>query len=40
MPPYCRVGRVDIGIGTKVPLRFVTYLSKITKINEISVLTQ
>jgi hypothetical protein len=29
----------DIGTGTKVPLRFVTYLSKVTKINEKSVLT-
>jgi hypothetical protein len=27
------VGLVDIGIGTKVPLRFVTFLSKVTKIN-------
>jgi hypothetical protein len=34
------VGWVDIGIGTKVPLRFVTYLSKVTKINKQSVLTQ
>jgi hypothetical protein len=34
------VGWVDIGIRTKVPLRFVTYLSKVTKINEKSVLTQ
>jgi hypothetical protein len=24
------LGWVDIGIGTKVPLRFVTYLSKVT----------
>jgi hypothetical protein len=31
---YCTLGWVDIGIGTKVPLRFVTYLSKVTKINE------
>jgi hypothetical protein len=31
---YCTIGWVDIGIGTKVPLRFVTYLSKVTKINE------
>jgi hypothetical protein len=31
---YCIVGWVDIGIGTKVPLRFVTYLSKVKKINE------
>jgi hypothetical protein len=22
---YCKLGWVDIGIGTKVPLRFVTY---------------
>jgi hypothetical protein len=36
----CRVGWVDIGTGTKVPLRFVTYLSKVTKINEKSGLTQ
>jgi hypothetical protein len=28
------VGWVDIGTGTKVPLRFVTCLSKVTKINE------
>jgi hypothetical protein len=34
------VGWVDIGTRTKVPLEFVTYLSKITKINEKSVLTQ
>jgi hypothetical protein len=27
-------GWVDIGTRTKVPLKFVTYLSKITKINE------
>jgi hypothetical protein len=33
-------GWVDIGTRTKVPLKFVTYLSKITKINEKSVLTQ
>jgi hypothetical protein len=37
---HCTVGWVDIGTGTKVPLRFVTYLSKVTKINEKSVLTQ
>jgi hypothetical protein len=24
---YCPLGWVDIGTGTKVPLRFVTYLS-------------
>jgi hypothetical protein len=36
----CTVGWVDIGTRTKVPLKFVTYLSKITKINEKSVLTQ
>jgi hypothetical protein len=36
----CGVGWVDIGTGTKVPLRFVTYLSNVTKINEKSVLTQ
>jgi hypothetical protein len=34
------VGWVDIGIGTKVPLRFIAYLSKVTKINVKSVLTQ
>jgi hypothetical protein len=34
------IGWVDIGIGTKVPLRFVTYLSKVTKINENHDLTQ
>jgi hypothetical protein len=37
---HSRIGWVDIGTGTKVPLRFVTYLSKISKINEKSVLTQ
>jgi hypothetical protein len=36
----CEIGWVDIGTRTKVPLKFVTYLSKITKINEKSVLTQ
>jgi hypothetical protein len=35
----CTVGWVDIGTMTKVPLRFVTYLSKVTKIIEKSVLT-
>jgi hypothetical protein len=40
LPPLCTVGWVDIGTRTKVPLKFVTYLSKITKINEKSVLTQ
>jgi hypothetical protein len=35
-----RVGWVDIGTGTKVPLRFVSYLSNVTKINQKSVLTQ
>jgi hypothetical protein len=34
----CLVGWVDIGTRTKVPLRFVTYLSKVTKIDEKSVL--
>jgi hypothetical protein len=34
------VGWVDIGTRTKVPLKLVTYLSKRTKINEKSVLTQ
>jgi hypothetical protein len=37
---YCGLGWVDIGIGTKVPSGSVTYLSKVTKINEKSVLTQ
>jgi hypothetical protein len=32
------LGWVDIGTRTKVPLRFVTYLSKVTKIDEKSVL--
>jgi hypothetical protein len=36
---YCTIGWVDIGIGTKVPLGFVTYLSKVKKMNEKSVLT-
>jgi hypothetical protein len=31
------LGWVDIGTGTKVPLKFVTYISKVTKK---SVLTQ
>jgi hypothetical protein len=30
----CRVGWVDIGTRTKVPQRFVTYLSKVSKIGE------
>jgi hypothetical protein len=34
------VGWVEIGTRTTVPLKFVTYLSKITKKNEKSVLTQ
>jgi hypothetical protein len=34
------IGWVDIGTRTKVPLKFVTYLSKNTKIREKSVLTQ
>jgi hypothetical protein len=34
------VGWVDIKTRIKVPLRFVTYLSKVTKINRKSVLTQ
>jgi hypothetical protein len=34
------IGWIDIGTGTRVPLRFVTYLSKVMKINENSVLTQ
>jgi hypothetical protein len=37
---HCTLGWVDIGTGTKVLLRFVTHLSKVTKINEKSVLTQ
>jgi hypothetical protein len=37
---YCTVEWVDIGTRTKVPQGFVTYLSKTTKINEKSVLTQ
>jgi hypothetical protein len=37
---YCTLGWVDIGTRTKVPLKFVTYLSKETKINEKNVLTQ
>jgi hypothetical protein len=32
--PYCAVGWVGIGTGTKVPLRFITYFSKVTKINK------
>jgi hypothetical protein len=39
IPRACAVGWVDIGTRTKVPLKFITYLSKITKINEKSVLT-
>jgi hypothetical protein len=39
-PTPCTVGWVDIGTGTKVPMRFVTYLSIVTKINEKSFLTQ
>jgi hypothetical protein len=35
----CTVGRVDIGTRTKVPLEFLDTFSKITKINEKSVLT-
>jgi hypothetical protein len=34
------LGWVDIGTRTIVPLKFVAYLSKITKIKEKSVLTQ
>jgi hypothetical protein len=34
------LGWVDIGTRAEVPLKLVTYLSKITKINEKSVLTQ
>jgi hypothetical protein len=36
----CTIGWVDIGTRTKVPLGFAIYISKITKINEKSVLTQ
>jgi hypothetical protein len=36
----CALGWVDIGTRTKVPLRFVTFLSKVTKINEKRGLTQ
>jgi hypothetical protein len=32
--PYCTIGWVDIGTRTKVLLRFVTYLTKATKINK------
>jgi hypothetical protein len=32
---YCTVGWADIGTRTKVPLRFVTYLSKVLKIDEV-----
>jgi hypothetical protein len=38
--PPRTVGWVDIGTRTKLALRFVTYLSKVTKINGKSVLTQ
>jgi hypothetical protein len=34
------VGWVDIGTSSKAPLRFVTCLSKVAKINEKRVLTQ
>jgi hypothetical protein len=37
---YCILGWVDIGSRTEVPLRIVTYFSKVTKIDEKSVLTQ
>jgi hypothetical protein len=37
---YCTIGWVDIGTRTKVPLRFVTFLSKVMKINKKSVLSQ
>jgi hypothetical protein len=40
MEEHYLVGWVDIGTRTKVPLRFVTYLSKIQKLNGKSVLTQ
>jgi hypothetical protein len=29
---------IDIGTGTKVPLRFVTYLSNVTKIKRCTIL--
>jgi hypothetical protein len=37
---YSTIGWVDIRTRTKVPLRFVIYLSKVTKINEKRVFTQ
>jgi hypothetical protein len=37
---FCIIGWVDIGTRTKLPRRFVTYLSKVTKINNKSVLIQ
>jgi hypothetical protein len=40
MNKVCALGWVDIGSGTKVPLRFVTHLSKVTKIKGKIVLTQ
>jgi hypothetical protein len=39
-PPASTLGWVDIGTGTKVHLRFVTHLSKVTKINGKTVLIQ
>jgi hypothetical protein len=38
--PGSILGWVDIGTRTKVPLKFVTYPSKTTKIIKKSVLTQ
>jgi hypothetical protein len=35
MHPTCTVGWVDIGTRTKVPLRFVTYLSKVKKTKKV-----
>jgi hypothetical protein len=40
LPVYSTVGWVDIGIKTKVPLRFVKYLSKVSEIDEKNALTQ
>jgi hypothetical protein len=37
---YCILGWVDIGTRTKVPLRVVTYLSKVSETDEKNVLKQ
>jgi hypothetical protein len=37
---HCSLGWVDIGTRTKVPLRFVTYLSKVSETDEKNVLKQ